>query len=100
MSGGWRAGSDVRRRAKTSHARSRGAGRRRQGQRSEADGEGRQQTGSSRIATTYEPVQPTNAQSSAQPLRPAGSDRGPRKPTLDEMTVLVRGDEVVISRRA
>jgi len=42
----------------------------------------------SRIRTAYEPVQPTYAQSTAQPRGPnAEARRGPRKPTLDEMTV-------------
>ena len=48
----------------------------------------------SRIRTSYEPVQPTNAQSTAVPRDPAGSPQGGRdtqsrvrKPTLDEMTV-------------
>ncbi len=36
--------------------------------------------GGSRIKTAYEPVQPSHAQSTAKP-------RGPRKPSLDEMTV-------------
>ncbi|NDC60125.1 MAG: excinuclease ABC subunit UvrB, partial [Alphaproteobacteria bacterium] len=43
----------------------------------------------SRIRTTYEPVQPTNAQSASIPMgrAPTGGRTAPRKPGLDEMTV-------------